>query len=609
MSSIEISGIDHDPDRILMKKLKQFNGEKFTFDQKFPELKQILDFLVNQGKSTLPVLRILSDYDKYQNGNFIYISSDFGNKKNCILHPLAFAIRQGHEELIEMLMETKIDFNTLDDCGLTLIHHAAYDSTGSSIKSILKSNFDCNTQDFIGNAVLHHACRNGNFKVVELLSSTNNIDFNVKDNNGTTAIHVACIRGHVDIVKHFINHKLNIKLNVTDNQGFTPFHHACHQGYQSNLGIVQLILHHFDQFLIDAPNNLGMTPFHLASFYGQKHIVEHILIQSNKIPININALTNDNDEKTAFHLACMRGHLNIVELFVDFARKKKVVLNGRNSRGETPFFNACFKGHTKIVSFLMKHAQNSIKINIPDCSGVTPLHIACRQGFEDIVELLLTENLINEEDTNGETPLHHACIEGHLEVVKLLLESCHINVNATNHALTKPLHLACYYGHPEVVKTLLCHPNIDKNAKLPNGATMFHVACASGDCEVVKLILDFGCLEATDDFGCNAFHYACNFNSSAELTIFCFETFKNNKKILYATDNNGRTPLQLLLLQSSCQVILNELKEYISDPCIQIDIEGYQKKENLIRKREFYTQSIEQNIKFKSCKNWFHKQF
>ena len=604
MSSIEWNGIDYPDDCILTKKLQQLDGGKVTFHQKFPEVKEMLDLLVSKGKTNLPILRILWEYDKYQKGNFIYISSD---KKNCILHPMAFAVRQGSEQLIELLMQTNIDFNAMDDCGLTLIHHAAYDSTGNSIKLVLKYSLDCNIQDAKGNTVLHHACRNGNFKVVELLSlSTNDIDLNIKDNNGTTALHVACIRGYFDMVKHFITNyrKLNIKLNVTDNQGFTPFHHACHQGYKSNLSIVQLILDHSNQFLIDAPNNLGMTPFHLACFYGQKHIIEYILLHSDKIPININGFTNDNDQKSAFHLACMRGHLSIVELFVDFSRKKKVVLNGRNSRGETPFFNACFKGHTNIVSFLLKHARKSIKLNIPDCSGVTPLHIACRQGFEDIVELLLMENPLDEEDTNGETALHHACIEGHLEVVKLLLKSG-FNVNAPNHALAKPLHLACYYGHSEVVKTLLSHPNIDKNAKLPNGATMCHVACASGECEVVKLIMDFGYFEeAIDDFGSNACHYACCFNSSAELIILCFEAFKHNKQVLHATDNNGRTPIQLLLLQSSCQVILNELKEHISDPSIQIDIDRYQLKENLIRKRECYIQSTA-----KSCKKWFHKQF
>ena len=580
-------------ERILLKNFKQFDGQEVLLSEKFPEL----GGLVSQGKKALmPILKILWQYEQYQNGNFIYISTKNGN---CILHPIAFAVRQGCVEIVELLLQAHFDFNDEDDYGLTLVHHAAYDVSGNSIATLMQQS-KVKHQDF-----LHQACRNGNVKAIEMASHSKEIDFNARDKNGVTALHAACIKGHVHIVKYLIEHrtKLKINLNVTDHEGYTPLHYACHQGH---LGVVALILDNSSHFLVDAPNNLGMTPFHVSCFWGKKHIVEYILFVSDKIPISINALTYDSDKKSPFHIACLRGHTSIVELFVDYAilKKKYDLLNERNSRGETPFFNACLKGHTHIVEILLKHSEK-ININVSDFSGVTPLHIACRQGFHDIVELLLTtENQTDSEDTNGETAWHHACIEGHLEIVNTLLLKFSSTINQPNHASATPLHLACYYGHFEVVKLLLSIPHIDKNLILPNGTTLFHIACASENCEVVKLIMNHtGVLEATDHSGANAFHYACTFNPSAQLILLCLELFKDS--MLHARDNHGRTPIQSLLLQPSCGDILDELKDNISDPLMQIDIQAYKMKEKMVRKREIYAQQCMQYSRFKRCKNWY----
>lgn len=111
--------------------------------------------------------------------------------------------------------------------------------------------------------------------------------------------------------------------------------------------------------------------------------------------------------------------------------------------------------------------------------------MACKNGYIDIVKLLLSKNcnvdavtkvnhfarfiLIN--NTNNkleENPIHLACLHGYTDIVKLLIsKGCDIeaefrvsrlqNINILDYFQLKkrPIHLACLYGHIDIVKLLL----------------------------------------------------------------------------------------------------------------------------------------------------------
>jgi ankyrin repeat protein len=58
-----------------------------------------------------------------------------------------------------------------------------------------------------------------------------------------------------------------------------------------------------------------------------------------------------------------------------------------------------------------------------DGYGITPLHGAAFMGFQDMVELLLTNNAdVNAKDVKGETPLQAAKMAKHQNIVELLLK-------------------------------------------------------------------------------------------------------------------------------------------------------------------------------------------
>ena len=55
-----------------------------------------------------------------------------------------------------------------------------------------------------------------------------------------------------------------------------------------------------------------------------------------------------------------------------------------------------------------------------DGSGITPLYVACQNGHNAIVAVLLATNAdVNQPRDNGATPLIIACNEGHTDVVML----------------------------------------------------------------------------------------------------------------------------------------------------------------------------------------------
>lgn len=79
-----------------------------------------------------------------------------------------------------------------------------------------------------------------------------------------------------------------------------------------------------------------------------------------------------------------------------------VDINFQDEEGRSALHMACDREHLNIVEFLL---QNNANINIQDNEGNTPLHYACICCYEDIIKLLLqySPNLDIKND-DEETP-------------------------------------------------------------------------------------------------------------------------------------------------------------------------------------------------------------
>jgi ankyrin repeat protein len=85
--------------------------------------------------------------------------------------------------------------------------------------------------------------------------------------------------------------------------------------------------------------------------------------------------------------------------------------------GEAPLHFCAYTGHAGGASLLLKHGAD---INCGTLSGMTPLGLAARGGFVDVVKILLTEGkaAINQASENGCTPLHWAIVDPVLDLEK-----------------------------------------------------------------------------------------------------------------------------------------------------------------------------------------------
>ena len=92
----------------------------------------------------------------------------------------------------------------------------------------------------------------------------------------------------------------------------------------------------------------------------------------------------------------------------------------------------------------LKHwASQARDLNERNSRGMTPLHLAAKEGHLRAVKYLLTQESVNkqEKDSDGRTALHLAAGDGKFEVVQHLCKEGKFDINAKDWRGLTPLHL------------------------------------------------------------------------------------------------------------------------------------------------------------------------
>ena len=135
---------------------------------------------------------------------------------------------------------------------------------------------------------------------------------------------------------------------------------------------------------------------------------------------------------------------------------------------------ACKYNHERIVQILLQDSGRTPLPNLGD--GDTPLHVACKQGNIQLVEMLLDHSpklaLISDTMTDKRhSPLHTVCLEnGNKQIVQLILNAIFFILGTEEYSKYFPL---------------------DLNIRDANGCTALHHACSSGYNEIVSMLLKF----------------------------------------------------------------------------------------------------------------------
>nr|CCA17519.1 conserved hypothetical protein [Albugo laibachii Nc14] len=133
-------------------------------------------------------------------------------------------------------------------------------------------------------------------------------------------------------------------------------------------------------------------------------------------------------------------------------------------------------GHLDEIKLLLEDANTervSDLVNyVDECTGNTPLHMACANGHLDCVQYLLQKEASHIANLNGNYPLHWAVQNKHLAIVKELLQSVSdMDVLAQNSFGRGCVTEAFQCEDAEILKALLEHPSASED-RLAKGSAM-----------------------------------------------------------------------------------------------------------------------------------------
>ncbi|XP_005379300.1 PREDICTED: 85/88 kDa calcium-independent phospholipase A2 isoform X2 [Chinchilla lanigera] len=279
--------------------------------------------------------------------------------------------------------------------------------------------------------------------------------------------------------------------------------------YESSTQVLHTeVLQHLTDLIRSHPS---WSVAHLAVELGIRECFHHSRVISC-------ANSTENEEGcTPLHLACRKGN---EEILVELVRHCHAQMDVTDSRGETAFHYAVQGDSAQVLQLLGKNASSGL--NQANHQGLTPLHLACQLGKEEMVRALLLcnarcnvvapsgypihtamkfsqkgcaemivgvdSNQIHSKDPRyGASPLHWA---KNAEMACMLLKrGC--DVDGTSASGNTALHVAVMRNRFDCVMALLTY-GANAGVRDEHGNTPLHLAMSKDNVELVKALIVFG---------------------------------------------------------------------------------------------------------------------
>ena len=177
---------------------------------------------------------------------------------------------------------------------------------------------------------------------------------------------------------------------------------------------------------------------------------------------------------------------------VEEAIKNGTDVNVTFPNGDTPLHIAVKKGYEEMVKILLK--KENIDVNKANKKGNTPLHIALKKRLYYIANSLIAEGKdidINIANVKGNTPLHIAINGQYVKMIETLLDKG-ADVNKANFEGNTPLHIAVNISDNITNSLLAKGKNIDINIANNEGKTPLNIAIEKGYDEMINDIYPNG---------------------------------------------------------------------------------------------------------------------
>ncbi|CAI7601305.1 unnamed protein product [Penicillium pancosmium] len=279
--------------------------------------------------------------------------------------PLLLASRNGHTEIVRLLIQRGATVNFYDNRGQTPLFGASFYGHKEVVELLIDNGAELSTASN-RNSPLIGASERGNEAIVQLLVE-NGADLECRSLSSERTPLVAASGGGHEAVVRFLIEK-GAAINTQNSTGDVPLHAASRGGHEA---VVRFLIEKGAD--INAQDRFGNTPLRAASRGGHEAVVRFLI-------------------------------------------EKGADINAQNSTGDTPLHAASKCGHETVVRLLIEKGAD---INAQDFLEDTPLLAARRHP--NIAQILINLGAdVNSKDTNGQTPLSFAKMNNHHDLIRHL---------------------------------------------------------------------------------------------------------------------------------------------------------------------------------------------
>ena len=129
--------------------------------------------------------------------------------------PLVLASREGHTEMVKILLDKDAQVNKQDKSSSSALMMASKQGHTEVVQLLLDHGAHVNIymQDEDGVSALMMACENGKTELAELLIKSG-ADVDMVSHTGESALTMACSKGHLEVVKLLVNNGAQMETNI-----------------------------------------------------------------------------------------------------------------------------------------------------------------------------------------------------------------------------------------------------------------------------------------------------------------------------------------------------------------------------------------------------------
>ena len=248
------------------------------------------------------------------------LHADINEANNRGRTPLYVSSYKGHVGVVDFLIKHYADINHASHFGATSISISCQCGYLEVVRCLAEAGADVTKATTIGWTPLHRAVMRNHTEIARCLIAFG-ADTTLLDDDGRTALDYG----------HPASYRKKIKKLISDLWHDSPIHNACHGNDLEALR--KLVQQKNIEEMINAtaavPGRGSWTALHVSSFMNRLEAAEILLANG----ADLRLVTSDNGGLTALHLACSRGHSDMVSLLLRALKARNVAAATATSSG------------------------------------------------------------------------------------------------------------------------------------------------------------------------------------------------------------------------------------------------------------------------------------